>query len=202
MKTTEVGFWQYKFQWRKNRGSLLKLASEIYVKSLQISSFKNHRFWLIKKGFFMTTPQETAYPTLKKQITRHALKRIYTPSALEIAFVKKHSRTPQYRVCMLTLLKCTQRLGYFVFLNEIPRSIPKYIAGCIRCPYIAEMLEKYDNARVRTNHIDKIRSYLNIKPADKIARSEAQKAMKKACPLPKLDHSIESMNRLKTSKTK
>ncbi|MCP4219607.1 MAG: DUF4158 domain-containing protein [bacterium] len=63
----------------------------------------------------MPTPQETAYPILKTQISKATLKRVYTPSADEIAFVKKHSRLLQNRVCMLTLLKCTQRLGYFVF---------------------------------------------------------------------------------------
>jgi len=128
----------------------------------------------------MPTPQETAYPTLKKQISKHDLERIYSPSALEVAFVEKHSRTPQYRVCMLTLLKCTQRLGYFVFLSRIPSGIPKYIAECIDWPYTAEVLEKYDNARVRTDHIKKIRSYLNINSAGEAARSEARKAMEKA----------------------
>jgi hypothetical protein len=29
------------------------------------------------------------------------------------------------------------------------------------------MLQSYDDARVRTSHIKKIRAYLNIKPADK-----------------------------------
>ena len=128
----------------------------------------------------MPTPQETAYPTMKKQISKHTLERIYSPNALEIAFVEQHSRTPQYQACMLTLLKCTQRLGYFVFLSRIPSGIPKYIAECIDCSYAVEMLEKYDNARVRTEHIKKIRSYLNIKSADKTARSEARKAMEKA----------------------
>ena len=42
------------------------------------------------------------------------------------------------------------------------------------------MLSSYDNARVRTAHIKKIRSYLNIKPADKGARSKALAAMENA----------------------
>jgi TnpA family transposase len=42
------------------------------------------------------------------------------------------------------------------------------------------MLSSYDNARVRTAHIKKIRSYLNIKPADKGARSKAIEAMEHA----------------------
>ena len=53
---------------------------------------------------FMPTPQETAYPILKTKIPKETLKKIYTPSADEVVFVKKHSHTPQNRACMLTLL--------------------------------------------------------------------------------------------------
>jgi hypothetical protein len=42
------------------------------------------------------------------------------------------------------------------------------------------MLRLYDDSRVRTSHIKKIRAYLNIKPADKNARSNASKAMEHA----------------------
>ena len=128
----------------------------------------------------MPTPQETAYPTLKTQISIKTLKRVYTPSADEIAFVRKYLRNLQHRACMLTLLKCTQRLGYFVFLTSIPRSIPKYIAKHVGCRCSLKMLQSYDDARVRTSHIKKIRAYLNIKPADKNARSNAFKAMEHA----------------------
>ncbi|MCP3893881.1 MAG: DUF4158 domain-containing protein [Bacteroides sp.] len=88
----------------------------------------------------MPTPQETAYPTLKTQISKETLKRVYAPNADEIAFVKKHSRTLQNRACMLTLLKCAQRLGYFVFLSGIPRSIPEYIAKHVGCRCYLKML--------------------------------------------------------------
>ena len=83
----------------------------------------------------MPTLQETAYPTLKRQISKETLERVYTPSAEEIAFVNQHSRTPQIRACMLTQLKCAQRLGHFIFLRKIPRYIPKYIAGFVGCRF-------------------------------------------------------------------
>ena len=128
----------------------------------------------------MPTPQETAYPTLKTQISKETLERVYTPSTAEVAFVKKHSRTPQIRACMLTQLKCAQRLGHFIFLSRIPRCIPKYIAKHVGCRFTVKMLNRYDNARARAAHIIKIRAYLNIKPADKNARSIAFKAMEHA----------------------
>ena len=81
---------------------------------------------------------------------------------------------------MITLLKCTQKLGYFVFLSRVPSAIPEYITEYIDCSYTAEMLEKYDNSRSRTEHIKQIRSYLKIKPADETARSEVRRAMEKA----------------------
>ena len=73
----------------------------------------------------MPTPQETAYPTLKTQISKKTLERIYSPSASEVAFVENYSRTPQNRACMLALLKCAQRLGHFVFLSRDPPVHPK-----------------------------------------------------------------------------
>ena len=128
----------------------------------------------------MPTPQETAYPTLKTQISKETLERVYAPSADEIAFVKKHSRTLQNRVCMLTLLKCAQRLGYFVVLSSIPRSIPEHIAKQVGCRCSLKMLQFYDDTRTRTYHIKIIRSFLNIKPPDKKARSIVLKAMEHA----------------------
>ena len=124
----------------------------------------------------MPTPQETAYPTLKKQISTETLKSVYTPSANEIDFVRKCTRNLQYRACMLTLLKCAQRLGYFVFLTGIPLSIPKYIAKYAGCRCSLKMLQHYDYARVRTSHINNIRDYLNIKPADTNATSSCHKS--------------------------
>jgi TnpA family transposase len=125
----------------------------------------------------MPTPQETAYPTLKTQISKKTLDRVYAPSADEISFAKKHSRTLQNRVCILTLLKCAQRLGYFVVLSAIPRSIPEYIAKQVGCRCSLKMLRLYDDGRTRTYHIKNIRSFLNIKPPDKDARSTALKTM-------------------------
>lgn len=126
----------------------------------------------------MPTPQETAYPTLKTKISKETLERVYTPSAAEIAFVKNNSRTPQIRACMLTQLKCAQRLGHFIFLSRIPRPIPKYISKYVGCRTTVEMLRRYDDARAA--HIIKLRAYLNIKPADKNARSIGLKAMEHA----------------------
>ncbi len=89
----------------------------------------------------MPTPQETAYPILKTQISKETLERVYAPIADEIAFAKKHSRTLQNRVCMLTLIKCAQRLGYFVVLSSIPRSIPEHIAKQVGCRCSLKMLQ-------------------------------------------------------------
>ena len=105
---------------------------------------------------------------------------LYTPSAAEIAFVKKSSRTSQTRACMLTQLKCAQRLGHFISLSRIPRCIPQYIARFVGCRCTLKMLGRYDDARARAAHIIKIKAYLNIKPADKNARSISFRAMEHA----------------------
>jgi len=128
----------------------------------------------------MPTPQETAYPILKTKISKGTLEKIYTPSTDEVAFVKKHSNTPQNQACMLTLLKCSQRLGYFVLLSNIPRSIPEYIAKQVGCRCTLKMLRFYDDARARSSHINRIRTYLNINPTSKKTHSTVLKAMEYA----------------------
>ncbi len=69
---------------------------------------------------------------------------------------------------MLTLLKFAQRLGDFVLLSNIPRSIHEHIAKHVGCRCSLKMLRFYDDAR--SSHIKRIRAYLKIKPA-KIMRT-------------------------------
>jgi hypothetical protein len=71
---------------------------------------------------------------------------------------------------MLTLLKCAQRLGDFVLLINIPRSIHEHIAKHVGCRCSLKMLRFYDDARARSSHIKRVRAYLKIKPA-KIMRT-------------------------------
>jgi hypothetical protein len=41
----------------------------------------------------MSTPQETAYPTLKNQISKETLQRVYSPSASEVALLGAFKQT-------------------------------------------------------------------------------------------------------------
>jgi len=99
------------------------------------------------------------------------------PSIAEKAYVKKHTRTKQNNTCMLILLKCTQRLGHFVFLARIPGSITKYIGKCTGTVVSIDMLKRYDRSRVRNNHMKAIRSLLGIKATGEEARVAAHVAM-------------------------
>jgi len=76
----------------------------------------------------LTAIYETAYPRIKSDITPSELDNIYTPSDAELRFASNHRRQPAAQYALLLLLKTFQRLGYFIQLKEIPRSVKKHIA--------------------------------------------------------------------------
>lgn len=73
----------------------------------------------------MSSLHETAYPRLKAEVSDQELAEIYTPSAQERSFARKHGRTPAARGALLILLKTVQRLGYFVHLIAVPNPLQR-----------------------------------------------------------------------------
>ena len=117
----------------------------------------------------MLSIEDTAYPYFKKNITNKELKKLYTPTKEEISMsnikkrgqLKKEVKSAQF--CFLVMLKTFQRFGYFVQLNNVPKSIIKHIARTlkIKTADIPDLL-KYDQSRTRSRHMKEIRSYLKI----------------------------------------
>src|SRR5260370_4246874 len=76
---------------------------------------------------FMPTVHETAYPRLKSNVSRRELIDLYTPTQAEVELATRVSKGEPARFGFLILLKTFQRLGYFIVLRDLPRSIIEYI---------------------------------------------------------------------------
>ena len=71
----------------------------------------------------MPTVHETAYPRLKSSVSRRELIDLYTPTQAEVELATRVSKGEPARLGFLILLKTFQRLGYFIALRDVPRSI-------------------------------------------------------------------------------
>lgn len=113
----------------------------------------------------MSSVHETAYPRLKADVSEQELADIYTPTAKERSFARKHGRTPAARGALLILLKTVQRLGYFVSLKTVPRAITEHILACNGLSHLASsQLREHDrNGGSRQRMLDAIRRQVGIK---------------------------------------
>jgi hypothetical protein len=71
----------------------------------------------------MISPTDTTYPVLLPSPSASELMEAYSPDVFELEFAEENTRQPAPRVSLLVLLKTFQRLGYFVKLADVPRSI-------------------------------------------------------------------------------
>jgi hypothetical protein len=76
----------------------------------------------------MPAAHETAYPRLKECVTPADLAEVYTPTAEELALAMKTTTRSGARLGFLVLLKTFQRLGYFVLVGDVPKSVVRHIA--------------------------------------------------------------------------
>ena len=119
----------------------------------------------------MPAVHETAYPRLKEAVTPTDLAEVYTPTGKEIALAIDTSPRPEARLGFLILLKTFQRLGYFVLVGEVPKSIVEHIANYLGVDPSSDDLLRYDESGTRRRHIPIIRAFLNVQPFDSTARA-------------------------------
>jgi len=121
----------------------------------------------------MTTRHETAYRTLKADYSEKELRRLYTPTGAEQAFVREMSRTATAQLAVLVHLKTFQYLGYFVLLAEVPETIIRLVAGAagMRVPG-GGRLQRYDQSGAKRQHVTALRLHLNVRPL----RTDSDKA--------------------------
>jgi TnpA family transposase len=107
---------------------------------------------------------ETAYPRLKSRPSPHELAMVYTPTKDEVVLAERVTRSDVARLGFLILLKTFQRLGYFVQLRDVPRTIVEYIAQTQGFLIVPDALADYDASGTRRRHVPIIRAHHHVKP--------------------------------------
>jgi Domain of unknown function (DUF4158) len=105
---------------------------------------------------------ETAYPRLNSHSSPHDLATVYTPSKDEVALAEGVTRRETARLAFLLLLKTFQRLGYFVQLRDVPRTIVEHIAHTQGFLVTPEGLADYDASGTRRRHVPIIRAHQRV----------------------------------------
>jgi TnpA family transposase len=100
------------------------------------------------------------------------MEKIFQPTADEINFCRKKTKSPATRIGMLILLKVFQRLGYFPQLSNVDAKIIDFVAGCAKVKLCPDWLVQYESNDFRYRHIPVIRTYLGIKAFSENGRRE------------------------------
>ena len=111
----------------------------------------------------MSSINDSAYPRFKSSISEKELAEVYTPTDEELIFAESFMRNSSNMLGFFILLKSFQRLGRFVPVLSVPQTIIKYIANCLGQPSDMAALSDYARSRVKWDHIQKIREFLQIK---------------------------------------
>jgi TnpA family transposase len=114
----------------------------------------------------MPTVHETAYPRLKSSVSRQELIDLYTPTQVEVALAAQVSKGEAARLAFLILLKTFQRLGYFIALRDVPRSIVEHIGHDQGMLIVPGTIAEYDESGTRRRHVPVIRKYVRVKSFD------------------------------------
>ncbi|HEY9641541.1 MAG TPA: Tn3 family transposase [Coleofasciculaceae cyanobacterium] len=130
-----------------------------------------------KRSQIVPTVQDTAYPRLKTNLSQKELDTIYTPTVDELDLAARVTKGRVARLSFLILLKVFQRLGYPVFIAEVPAAIISHIAAISRLSASSQELADHDRSKTHKRHVHVIREYLNLQPYKAAAQQTAQAAM-------------------------
>jgi hypothetical protein len=128
----------------------------------------------------MPTVHETAYPRLKSSVSHRELTDLYTPTEAELELAGRACKGETARLCFLILLKTFQRLGYFVALRDVPRSIVEHIGHDQGMLIVPETTEEYDESGTRRRHVKIIRKYLRVQSFDESGQAVLSTAVRLA----------------------
>ena len=128
----------------------------------------------------MPTVHETAYPRLKSSVIRRELIDLYTPTQAELEVAARASKGESARLGFLVLLKTFQRLGYFIPLRDVPRSIVEHIGHDRGMLIVPETMEEYDESGTRRRHVKIIRKYLCVQSFDESGQAVLSAAVRLA----------------------
>jgi TnpA family transposase len=123
---------------------------------------------------------DTAYPRLKASITARDLMEIYMPTCEERTLAATLTPSSTGQVGFLILLKTFQRLGYFVPVHAVPRSIVEYIAIQVGTTVEPHEWPAYDASGTRRRHMAAIRAHLHVHLYDREAQRLLDMTMRTA----------------------
>ncbi|EKU96852.1 transposase, TnpA family [Leptolyngbya sp. PCC 7375] len=110
----------------------------------------------------MPSLEDTAYPRLKSNPSRQALKTLYTPTEEEIALARRRTRGEVATLGFLVLLKTFQTVGYPVQITQVPKAIIRQVATTLESSLSPDDVAGYDASGTRRRHLNVIRTYLKI----------------------------------------
>lgn len=125
----------------------------------------------------MASIERTAYPRLKKRLTKSELRDFYTPISEEIFFVRETARNDDPQLHLLVQLKIFQRLGYFPDIEEIPETIVGHLRASLR---LSKAVIPVVAPRTLYRHQKAVREYLNVKSDDCAVRKLITKTVYEA----------------------
>src|SRR5947207_6743086 len=136
----------------------------------------------------MTSIERTAYPRFTRAPSVKELRKIYTPTSTDIAFVATTARGPAQKFGLMILLKVYQRLGYFPKPETIPGAIIGHIRAVMTLP--ADMVPAIASNHTLYRYYAAIPEHLEIQSAAIHIRHVAAQAMPQAArqgfrPMPK-----------------
>jgi hypothetical protein len=112
----------------------------------------------------MPSIHETAYPCLKAAVTARDLAEVYTPTPEEMTLAAALTGSETAQACFVLLLKTFQRLGYFIYLRDVPDAIVTHITAYLGATFPLAERDAYDRSGTRRRHVTAIREYLQVKP--------------------------------------
>ncbi|MUG98939.1 Tn3 family transposase [Scytonema sp. UIC 10036] len=115
----------------------------------------------------MTVIERTAYPRFKQYPSAKELAEFYTPTPEDIKFIKPRVKSHEGLLSFMVMLKSFQRLGYFPHPEQVPIAVIKHLRSCLK---LREWVKAIPSERQRRNYEQAIRSYLRVKPYDKVAQ--------------------------------
>lgn len=129
---------------------------------------------------FMPTVHETAYPRLKSSVSRRELIELYTPTPAEVELATRVSKGELAKLGFLILLKTFQRLGYFIALRDVPRSIIEHIGHDQGMLIVPDSMAEYDESGTRRRHVSIVRKYLRVKSFDESGQALLASSVRQA----------------------
>lgn len=119
----------------------------------------------------MSTVPDTIYPSLPMILSQSGGIDRFTPDEEEIELAERNCRGIEARIFFLTLLKTSQRIGYFLPLAKVPRPIAEHISLIFGVNHEGVEWAAYDTSGTRQRHVAFIREYWGLRRFDREAKA-------------------------------